>query len=181
MPRRGSNRSRPFRSSGSRANRTWSGFASVAETTIAASSKVLIGGFTLSNTNIDETILRTRGRAMASPVTTTSNGIFGAWGMCVVTDLAVAAGAASIPGPITDREDDLWYVWQPIVHRVTGITAVGTDFNAAQFMDFDSKAMRRVQEGQQIVIMVENASASTTFRFSLVFRMLSMLTGTGPG
>ena len=37
---------------------------------------------------------------------------FGAFGMRVVSDKAVATGAAAIPDPVTQVSDDAWYVYQ---------------------------------------------------------------------
>ena len=160
-------------------NRSWSGFASTTTTTVSASAKVLLGGFTLSNPGIDETILRTVGvLGVRTDQTSATELQIGALGLIVVNDLAVAAGAASIPGPITDRGDDGWFLYVPIVQGFQFATAVGFDArNMTQYM-FDSKAKRKVQDGFQIAIMVENASSADGFNIASVFRLLSQVTGT---
>ena len=175
----------PFRRTTSRVarphrpNRSWSGFASTAGTGVAASTKVLLGGFTLSNPNIDETVLRTVGTFMCLSDQSAADELqIGAIGMMIVTDLAVAAGAASIPGPITDRGDDGWFVYIPLVQSLDVNSAIGVEPQFATQYHFDSKAKRRAQEGQQVVIMVENASASFGFIVAGVFRMLSQVSGT---
>jgi len=172
-------RTRQFQRS-SRPNRAWAGFANTSLVAVAASTKILIGGFSLSNPNIDETVLRTVGTiAVMSDQQATTEDQLGAFGMIAVTDLAAAAGAASIPGPITDRADDGWFVYVSIVQRLAFGTSVGFHANGAVQYHFDSKAKRRFEEGTQIAIMVENASSSTAFSIMTIFRLLSMVSGTG--
>ena len=45
-------------------------------------------------------------------------------------------------------------------------------------MNFDSKGKRKVGQGQQIVIVAENASAALSFDLIFALRMLSMVSGT---
>jgi len=177
MPRR-----RPsfgtFRRSGSAPNRAWAKFE-VDAIPVATGTKILLGGFSLSNQQIDETMLRTRGAAIVKPTTPSADAIVhGAWGMMVVSDLAAAAGAASIPGPVTDADHDSWFVWEPLLAAMEFSSAVGIHYDAGHVFPFDSKAKRIVQEGQQIVIMVESKGTIGTFDISLMFRMLSMVRGT---
>ena len=160
-------------------NRAWAHADVNAFTAVAAASKVLLGGFTLSNTNIDETILRTVGRLAVS----TDNPVgdeeqIGAFGMILVSDAAVAVGVTAIPGPITDGQDDGWFVYVPIVQRYHHETSVGFDPQFATGYDFDSKAKRVVEEGRQMAIMVENAHATHAFDIAFVLRLLSVVRGT---
>ncbi len=128
--------------------------------TVGAATKALLGSFALSNPGIGETVRRTRGRfhvvSDQGSVTEVQNG---ALGFIVVNDLALAAGAASIPGPVTDAADDGWFVWEGF-SQVTQLT-VGVA-NAAGTMsllyEFDSKAMRKVADGFSIAIMFESLS-----------------------
>ncbi len=76
-----------------------------------------------------------------------------------------------MPGPVTDASDDGWFVWEPFWQR-------GADSIAAtnpQYM-FDSKAMRTVQEGFQIAVIVENASAAHVCEFGMGMSLLSSRT-----
>ncbi len=133
----------------------------------------------MSNPNIDETVLRTVGLiSIQSDQAAAQEEQIGAFGMIVVNDLAVAAGAASIPGPITDRGDDGWHLYVPFAQTLSVATVVGFHGNFATQYGFDSKAKRRVEEGSQIAIMVENAHATHGLLVSFVFRMLSQVSGT---
>jgi len=79
--------------------------------------------------------------------------------MMVVSDLAIAAGAASIPGPVTDSDDDGWFVWVPCMSQFQFVSGVGIDPDAGRYFPFDSRAMRRTEEGFGIAVMWETGSA----------------------
>ena len=99
---------------GTRKGTDWFRRTTGAYVTVAAASKVLVSSGTPSNPGITETIVRTRGGfSIASDQAGASESQIGAMGLMVVNDLALAAGAASIPGPVTDRNDDGWFVWEP--------------------------------------------------------------------
>jgi len=87
-----------------------------------------------------------------------------ALGGVIATDIAFAAGAASIPGPITDIEDDIWMFFSSISG---GGTTVAPDFRV-----FDSRAMRKIDEGSRLVIMIENQTGAN-IGFSVLLRVLA--------
>ena len=154
-----------------RAAPAW-GFLGSSVVNVPAASKVLLGSFILSNPPLGETVLRTRARiAVHSDQAAAVEQQLGAFGMIVVSDRAVAAGAASIPGPFTDGGDDGWFVHQAIV----GMQEIAT-IRSVHTYDIDSKAMRKVEDGGEIAIMVENASASDAFLINWQVRLLAKLT-----
>ncbi len=168
---------RPFRRSSP--NRSWSGSFTSVRINVPAATKVLLGSFALSNTNIDETILRTVGMlSVSSDQVSASEDQIGAFGAIVVNDLAVAAGAASIPGPITNLDDDGWFLYVPIVQKFENVTSAGFDPNMSVQYPFDSKAKRTTEEGFSIAFMVQNTHASNGFDVAFVIRILSMIRGT---
>ena len=95
----------------------------------------------------------------------------GAFGSMVITELARAAGAASIPGPATDSADDMWHMFRWFANRFDFITAAGFDPQGVSMVDFDSKAQRKVEDGQALVTMIENVSA-TGLQFWIAHRTL---------
>ncbi len=173
-------RQRSFNRSRASPNRDWHGTNSTVFTTVAPATKVLFAGISPSNPGIDETILRTVGVvAVASDQAAADEQQIGAFGIVPVTDLAFAAGAASVPGPITDSSDDGWYVYVPFAQLFAFADATGFVSNKATIYQFDSRAKRILAEGTTMALMFENASASFGFNIAVNFRTLSMVRGTG--
>ncbi len=137
---------------------------------VPAATKVLLGSFSLANPGITETVIRTRGGiAIGSDQAAAEEQQLGAFGLVIVSDIAIAAGAASIPGPVTDRNDDGWFVWQPFARIGSDVaTQPSTDW-----YEFDSKAARRLEQGFSIGIMCENAHATHGLVIGSEFSILS--------
>ena len=151
----------------------WARFVAPTYTTVAAGTKVFLVAVVLSNPGINETIRRTRGIvSIASDQGAAQEYQGGAFGAIVVNDLAAAAGAASIPGPVTDANDDGWFVWRPFTQMVAENVTAG--LQTWQY-EFDSKAMRRVQEGFQIAFMIENASGTEGLQVAFALSLLTSL------
>ena len=75
-----------------------------------------------------------------------------AFGMAVVSDQASAVGVTAVPTPATDLGSDLWFVLQLMYadeSNLTDCTRGGTN------MTVDSKAMRKVDIGQDLVVVAE--------------------------
>ena len=149
-----------FRGQRRRTAGTWSRTID-ALTTVPGASKVLLNTLVLSNEGIGETVRRTRGYIhVKSDQEATSEQPIGAFGMVVANDLALAAGAASIPGPATDLDDDGWFVWEPITTDFAFRSAVGFESAAGRLFNYDSRAMRKVEPGFGLAIMVEISTAA---------------------
>ena len=174
MPRRQLQR---FPNRGSRPNRAWTG-AVISAVIVPTASKVLLASFVLSNQGIDETILRT---VVQISVFTDNEAAaeqqVGAFGICVVTDVALAIGITAVPSPVAEIQDDLWYVHHTIVQRSSFLSSIGFYPNVATLYQFDSKAKRKVETGSTIVVVVEN-SGPHGFQIATGMRMLSQVTGT---
>jgi len=144
-------------------------------TTLLPATKALVGSVSLSNPGIGEVVRRTRG---VFSVTSDQASLFeqqvGALGFIVVTDTALAQGIVSLPSPATDRNDDGWFVWESFCQiggNTTGTTIGAVGVAAPQVYFFDSKAMRKVEEGYSIAVVVENfgpAGLEFMFNFSLL-------------
>ncbi len=92
---------------------------------------------------------------------------FGALGMQLVSDKAVATGATALPDPITQEASDAWFVYQAFVAQ--GGTIQG---RPAYRYDFDSRAQRKVEDGFDIAVMLANADAADGLQYLLKFRLL---------
>ncbi len=98
---------------------------------------------------------------------------FGALGLIVVSDKAVATGATAIPDPITEQASDEWFLYQAFV--ADGAQNVGAGQRVSQYV-IDSRAQRKVQQGEDIAVVVANgAAAALGISFVLNFRMLVKL------
>jgi len=108
------------------------------------------------------TIVRTRGLLLV-----TSDQIAniepqaGAFGMAIVSDQAVSAGITAVPTPTLDSGSDLFFVYERLLNEFTISSAVGIQASAGSHTIVDSKAMRKVEDGQDM-IQVTEAEASTS-------------------
>ncbi len=76
----------------------------------------------------------------------------GAFGVAVVSDQASAIGVTAVPTPITDLGSDLWVTHQIFMGDASTIT--DRSIPGARY-SVDSKAMRRVNNDQDVVIVAE--------------------------
>ena len=82
-----------------------------------------------------------------------------ALGMQVVTQSASAAGIASLPTPITEPNAD-YFVYQPLFSNILiGDGLQDQPASLANMVQVDSKAMRKVDQDDDIVVTFEQRSA----------------------
>ncbi len=118
------------------------------------------------------TIVRTRGSIwISTDQSAAGESPFGALGFAVVSDQAAAIGVTAIPTPQTDMASDLFFVHALFAQSFLFATASGFESTGFERTDFDSKAMRKVNENETIVVGVENAAA-VGMNYILQFRML---------
>jgi len=82
---------------------------------------------------------------------------FGALGLIVASDKAVALGVTAIPQPFTNSDADFW-VWQGVSHKFFFGDATGFS-NVGQTYTVDSKAMRKVGNDEDIAVCFEQSAA----------------------
>jgi len=122
------------------------------------------------------TIVRTRGSLyVQSDQLVATEFPFGAIGFAVVSAPAAAIGVTALPTPITDEGSDLFFVWEPWAASIAVSSAIGLDMNGLREIKIDSKAMRKVTADEDIVVTLENASATAAVSYILKFRMLLKL------
>jgi len=108
------------------------------------------------------TIIRSRGVVgISSDQTGATEDQHAAFGCAVVSQQASAAGVGSIPTPVTDDGSDLWFVYQRLMAKIQFASVSGMDANAGKIYEFDSKAMRKVEDGEDLVVVAENGPAGT--------------------
>ena len=98
----------------------------------------------------------------------------GGFGIAVVSDQATAIGVTAVPTPVTDYGSDLWFVIEQMYGRFVFGDLTGMVEGGQQRM-LDSKAMRKVDVGQDIVVVFETPAQSSSFLVEAAFRMLVKL------
>ncbi len=105
------------------------------------------------------TVVRVRGIMMIRSDSLAANETFGVdLGMCVVSDQASAIGVTAVPTPATDKSSDLWFVYESLFAHLNIGSGAGTGVPVQNgvFKSYDSKAMRKVEEGQDLLTVAEN-------------------------
>ena len=166
--------SRTIRGRAPRRSTQWIGSADdTAFDNLAGSTKQLDQSFAFAE---PATIVRTRGMLwIKSDQLAASEEPFGALGMMVASDEAVAAGAASLPGPFTEDFSDSWFVWLTWAAHQISVSSSPQAVQWGQF-EIDSKAQRKVHDGDTVGVMIETGSAFGC-EFLMHFRMLVKLHG----
>ena len=78
-------------------------------------------------------------------------------GWAVVSDQASAIGVTAVPTPITDQDSDLFFAMDSMYGELAFTTGVGYR-EVGGSNRVDSKAMRKVEIGQTIVVTLETPS-----------------------
>ena len=147
--------------------------------TIAAGGAVITHSLTAVELALRPfTIVRTRGllwtrsdQAAATELYVMSMGI------CVVSDQAAGIGVTAVPTPEDDRSSDLWFVYESLMNEFVFVSATGFQAGGVgTSTKFDSKAMRKVEDGQDVVVVVESDVLSASGQIIIVSgRMLIKL------
>ena len=96
-------------------------------------------------------------------------------GLAVVSAQAVAIGITAMPTPVTDLASDLWFGLGFGMTSVGSHTGAGSAANFGRQWEIDSKAMRKVEDGDQVVMNAETTSFSDGVTFFVGGRMLVKL------
>ncbi len=121
------------------------------------------------------TVIRVKGaaRVASDQLGASENQAVGV-GKTVVSDQAIAAGVGSVPTPVTDTDSDKWLEYLMMFSRLQFGTAVGFNSTGESF-DIDSKAMRKVVDGEDLITVVETAATSSGVIFQYHDRTLVKL------
>ncbi len=130
--------------------------SSFAATTVAILNALNTAGLALR----PFTIVRTRGIFLIATDQTVANELFGASvGLCVVSEQANAIGVTAVPTPVTDLESDLWLMHETMLGSTENLSAVGFTPRAGYTKEYDSRAMRKVEDGSQMIFVAEGIGA----------------------
>ena len=146
------------------------------QTDIAAGTAVLLASLNAAALALRPfTVVRTRGKlAIISDQQAATEDQAMAYGHAVVSDQASAIGVTAVPTPVTDNSSDLWFVFEVLFARLLfGTQASFTSVITTQ--EIDSKAMRKVEDGEDLVEMAETTAASEGLRLYSFSRILIKL------
>ena len=79
--------------------------------------------------------------------------------MAVVTEQARAVGVTAVPTPVSDDNSDSWFLHQFLFSSFAFISGVGFDSGDGRVFSLDSKAMRKVTDSDDLVVVVEGSTA----------------------
>ena len=145
--------------------------------TVAAGAAVLVSTLNAAALALRPfTIVRTRGMlTVNSDQLAASESQEIGFGMAVVSDQASAIGVTAVPTPVQDMGSDLFFVYEGVVNDLIFGDATGFQSAAQTTKYFDSKAMRKVSEDQDVVVVLESPGISLGADVITQFRMLLKL------
>jgi len=107
-----------------------------------------------------ETVIRTRGMfGWGTDNPAGDEPQMGAYGIAIVSEPAATVGITAIPTPGTDASWGGWLYHTYFMSNTEFASAVGVNFDNIRRIVIDSKAMRKVDENDRLVTVVENMSA----------------------
>ncbi len=107
------------------------------------------------------TVIRTRGVwGFSSDQTAADEDQEVAFGSIVVSDEAVAVGITAVPTPV-EQDGSPWIHFDMAFQRLEFLSSVGVvpDMMPQRYV-IDSKSMRKVEEGQDLITVIQNSGTS---------------------
>ncbi len=98
-----------------------------------------------------------------------------ALGVAVVSDQAAIIGITAVPTPFLDLNSDLWMLHAVQAGSFIFISGVGVDPQGGVVKQLESKAMRKVEDGQDMIFVGENSGVSNGTTSLTAGRMLLKL------
>ena len=120
--------------------------------------------FTIIRTRVELTLRSDQAAAVETQIC--------CFGLAVVSDQAAAIGVSAVPTPFTDMQSDHWLLHQIIYGDESNLT---DRTRSATRKSVDSKAMRKVNVGEDLVIVQEFATGSNGFSLTSGGRILIKL------
>ena len=97
-----------------------------------------------------------------------------AMGHIIVTDEALAIGITAVPTP-AQQSGSSWFVFDSMMSSYDFESGVGVQARANRLQQYDSKAMRKVEEGQDVISVVQGGPNSDGATVNTFFWMLIKL------
>ena len=143
----------------------------------AASTAVIAGSLNAAALALRPfTVIRVVGSYfLRSDQTAASENYEVAWGMAVVSDQALVVGVTAVPTPYTDLDSDLWFQHKAMSSRFEFVSGVGFETAVGLSGEYESKAARKVEDGSDMIIVLETSSIFAGSVLALTARVLIKL------
>ena len=153
----------------------WIGSPSLNATVTVANSAVLMSVLNAAALALRPfTVVRTRGHIFVHSDQIGASELYdAAYGEIIVSEQASAAGVASVPTPLTDDASN-WHVYERAAGQLDFGTGVGFR-DVGHCVDIDSKAMRKVDEGEDLISVMESGVNSNGVSITVYTRVLIKL------
>ncbi len=140
---------------GQRRETSWIDVVASDTTLAAAGTQVLINSLNAAALALRPfTVVRTRGTwLVTSDQNAATESFFGNLGAAVVSEQASTVGIGGIPTPATERGSDLFFVLETWPGFLRFGSAIGSQVEVPR--EYDSRAMRKVNDDQDIVFVLE--------------------------
>jgi len=96
----------------------------------------------------------------------------GAIGGVVVSSQALNVGVSAVPTPLNELESDFFWFHQIMMSSVEVATNIGSNAPSGRGYSVDSKAMRKVSEDEDALIVVEGSTVGDGIVITLAGRIL---------
>ena len=138
----------------------WTGAQSSATVILATPQNVQIVVTEAALENVpNPTLVRTRGMiTLRGLLSADQSSIICGVGLAVLGAKEVAVGTTAVPLPLTNSDDDRWF-WYHAVGLQSAPSGI-TDMIHSQFVNVDSKAMRKVGSNEVVALVIELADVS---------------------
>ena len=151
----------------------------VAQTAIAApGTAVLVSSLNAAALALRPfTVVRTRGSILVvSDQSSATEDQEVGWGVAVVSDQAAAIGITAVPTPVTDSDSDLFFAYEMLFGSIRVASEIGKQQSyPGDMLIIDSKAMRKVNDSEDVVDVLETSGTSEGCTIITFFRQLVKL------
>ena len=163
-------RRRFTRATTARRSTNWIGSHEVGTwSTLAANACVAESVVIATGDDATGTITRIRGRVgLFAKGNAAVEGIIG-MGLLVATTKAFVVGTTALPCPLTDASDEdwLWHTYVPMIETAGAAPAEDTNLMGSQRVEIDSKAMRKFEDSQSLIFVIESSAIAISFTWGM--------------
>ena len=93
-------------------------------------------------------------------------------GLALVSDQALAVGVTAVPTPVTDAESDLWFLHKYLMSSFLFGSGIGFQEPNTRSYTIESKAMRKVNDDQDVIVVLELSNIGAGMIVNIAGRLL---------